>query len=39
MAIQLQRWFLVLAAGLLLSSGLARESHSSERPSADTLLR
>ena len=39
MAIQLQRWFLVLVAGLLLSSGLARESHSSERPSADTLLR
>ena len=39
MAIQLRRWFLVIATGLLLSSGLARESYSSERPSAATLLR
>ena len=39
MAIQLRRWFLVFAAGLLLSSGLVPETHSSERPSADTLLR
>jgi len=37
--IQLRRWFLVIATGLLLSSGLARESYSSERPSAATLLR
>ena len=39
MGIQLRRWFLVFAAGLFLSSGLVRETHSSERPSADTLLR
>ena len=39
MTIQLRRWFLVIATGLLLSSGLARESYSSERPSAATLLR
>ena len=39
MGIQLRRWFLVFAAGLFLSSGLVRETHSSERPSSDTLLR
>jgi len=37
--IQLRRWFLVIATGLLLSSGMAHESYSSERPSAATLLR
>lgn len=39
MTIQLRRWFLVIATGLLLSSGMAHESYSSERPSAATLLR
>ena len=39
MTIQLRRWFLVIATGLLLSSGLVREAYSSERPSAATLLR
>ena len=39
MTIQLRPWFLLIAAGLLLSSGLASESYSSERPSTDTLLR
>ncbi len=39
MTIQLRRWFLVIAVGVLLTSGVALESLSSERPSADTLLR
>ena len=37
--IQLRRWFVVIAAGVLLSSGWVHESRSAERPSAGTLLR
>ena len=39
MTIQLRRWFVVIAVGVLLSSAAIRDSHSSERPSAGTLLR
>ena len=39
MTIQLRRWFVVIAAGVLLSSAVIREAHSSERPSTGTLLR
>ena len=39
MTIQLRRWFVVIAVGVLLSSAVIRDSHSSERPSAVTLLR
>ena len=39
MTIQLRRWFVVIAVGVLLSSAVIRDSHSAERPSAGTLLR
>ena len=39
MTIQLRRWFVVIAVGVLLSSAVIRDPHSSERPSAGTLLR
>ena len=39
MTIQLRRWFVVIAVGVLLSSAVIRDSHSSERPSAGMLLR
>ena len=39
MTIQLRRWVFLIAAGVLLSTGVVSESHSAERPSAGTLLR